>query len=77
MPTSAHETPPELLRLDPSLPDWVQTELLGDDAPAFDHARLYDPNVRPLVSRPDRRGHPQRRAAVPPVLYCCRRAPGR
>ncbi|MDT3440961.1 hypothetical protein [Pseudofrankia sp. BMG5.37] len=30
MPTSAHETPLELLRLDQSLPDWVQNELLGD-----------------------------------------------
>ena len=53
MPTSAHETPLELLRLDPALPDWVQTDLLGDDAPAFDHARLYDPNVRPRTYQAD------------------------
>jgi len=53
MPTSAHETPLELLRLDPALPDWVQTDLLGDDAPAFDHARLYDPNVRPRTYQTD------------------------
>ncbi|MDT3439007.1 MULTISPECIES: hypothetical protein [unclassified Pseudofrankia] len=59
MPTSAHETPLELLRLDPSLPDWVQTELLGDDAPTFDHARLYDPNVRPRTYQADAM-----------VLYC-------
>jgi hypothetical protein len=53
MPTSAYETPLELLRLDPALPDWVQAELLGDDASAFDHARLYDPNVRPRTYQAD------------------------
>src|SRR5262245_15424468 len=52
MPSSAHETPIELVRLDPSLPDWVQT-LLGDDTPAFDHARLHDPNVRPRTYQAD------------------------
>ncbi|MBL7496456.1 hypothetical protein I6A84_27355 [Frankia sp. CNm7] len=53
MPSSAHETPIELIRLDPSLPDWVQTELLGDDAPAFEHARLHDPNVRTRTYQAD------------------------
>jgi hypothetical protein len=61
MPTSAHETPLELLRLDPSLPDWVQTELLGDDPPAFDHARLHDPNVRTRTFQADAM-----------ILYCDR-----
>jgi hypothetical protein len=59
MPTSAHETPHGLARLDPSLPDWVQTEVLGDDAPGFDHARLYDPTVRPRTYQADTM-----------VLYC-------
>src|SRR5262245_9504140 len=53
MPTSAHETPLDLLRLDPALPDWVQRELLGDDSPTFHHARLYDPNVRPHTYQSD------------------------
>lgn len=59
MPTSAHETPLELLRLDPSLPDWVQTELLGDLPFSYDHARLHDSNVRTRTFQADAT-----------VLYC-------
>jgi hypothetical protein len=59
MPTSDHETPLELLRLDPSLPDWVQSELLGDQSTGFHHARLHDPNVRPRTFQSDAM-----------VLYC-------
>jgi len=53
IPSSDHETPIELVRLDPSLPDWVQTELLGDEAPAYHHARLHDPNVRTRTYQSD------------------------
>ncbi|MDT3440112.1 MULTISPECIES: hypothetical protein [unclassified Pseudofrankia] len=53
MPTNEHETPLDLVRLDPSLPAWVQTEVLGDVAPAFDHAELVDPNVRPSTYQGD------------------------
>jgi hypothetical protein len=53
MPSLAHETPLELLRLDPALPDWVRTEILGDASVAFDHARLHDPNVRPRTFQAD------------------------
>jgi hypothetical protein len=57
MPTPAHETPLELLRLDPALPDWVQTDLLGDDAPAPRCATSTTPTSR----RGTRRCWPRRR----------------
>jgi len=53
MPSSDHEAPLELLRLDPSLPHWVQTELLGQPSFDFARVRLYDPNVRPRTFQSD------------------------
>src|SRR5262245_23791727 len=53
MPTNEHETPLDLVRLDPSLVAWLQTEVLGDDPPAFEHAELIDPNVRPSTYQSD------------------------
>jgi hypothetical protein len=53
MPTSAHELPALLLRLDPALADWVRTAVFGEDPPPDAVPRLYDPNIRPRTLTAD------------------------
>ncbi|MBL7498607.1 hypothetical protein I6A84_03360 [Frankia sp. CNm7] len=52
MPSHAHEALLVMTRADPTLPDWIQTQL-GDPVAPCHHARLSDPTVRPHMFQAD------------------------